>query len=71
MSIYKEYRNKLMLLTTFTLKTLAGCQNMDTFQKSTYVKTFSYLLVLMETTIFSTTVDILVYKNSITSTAVT
>ena len=41
MSIYKEYRNKLMLLTTFTLKTLAGCQNMDTFQKSTYVKTFS------------------------------
>ena len=46
MSIYKEYRNKLMLLTTFTLKTkttktLAGCQNMGTFQKSTYVKTFS------------------------------
>ena len=30
--------DKLMLLTTFTLKTLAGCQNMDPFQKSTYVE---------------------------------
>ena len=34
--------DKLMLLidveTTFTLKTLAGCQNLDPFQKSTYVE---------------------------------
>ena len=28
----------LMLLTTFTLKILAGCQKLDPFQKSTYVE---------------------------------
>ena len=34
----QEDADKLMLPTTFTLKTLAGCQNLDTFQKSTYVE---------------------------------
>ena len=40
-----------MLLTTFTLETLTGCQNLDAFQKSTYVEHLANELVLMETTI--------------------
>ena len=31
-------RGQVMLLTTFTLKTLAGCRHLDTFQKSNYVE---------------------------------
>ena len=38
MSVYKEDADKLMLLTTFTLKTLAGYRHLDTFQKSNYVE---------------------------------
>ena len=53
MSVYKDDARKLMLmlLTTFTLETVTGCQNLDAFQKSTYVEHLANELVLMETTI--------------------
>ena len=42
MSAYKEDADNLNLIDvasrTFTPETLTGCQNLDTFQKSTYVE---------------------------------
>ena len=50
---------------TFTPETLTGSQNFDTFHKPTNFELLANQLVLMETTVFTTTV---VCINSIAST---